>query len=374
MSRTIRVGLLGAGFIGQMHSLAMLNMQALHLEPQIKAELVAIADQNPVQAEKVGAQYGYQTVYDNWEDLVKRDDIELFVNATPNFSHYEPTIAAAQSGKHVYCEKPLAKNADEAYRIWKDVEKTGVINMAAFMWRAIPAIRYIKDMVAAGELGEIRNYHSTFMLNMLEEDGRLSWRFSKDIAGSGALGDLGSHHIDVCRYICGEIETVSGLTRTWSKDSAGKITDVNDDSVVSIAELACGGLAVFEASRVATGHGVTGRIEVQGTKGGVRFYMERLNELDIMEPGLGRRTVMINKPGEPFADYWLPVGVQGAHPHGWNGCFAHQDSRIFQAIAGQCEIRPYAADFEDGYRIAQIVDTIALAAQTGRRETVQYRK
>jgi predicted dehydrogenase len=250
MTKPIGVGLLGAGFIGQMHSLSLGDVSRARREPTIHPALIAIAERNETLANMMAERYGWREIVTDWRSLVSRSDIDLFVNAGPNELHGEPSIAAAQSGKHVFCEKPLARSGEEAFSIFKGVQTTGVKHMCAFMYRFVPALRLAKQMIAAGDIGKVRHYRSTFLLNMLEPGSGLSWRFDRDNAGAGALGDLGSHYIDQARYLVGEVAEVTALSKTWTTDPAGKIKNINDDWFGAVAFLENDATALFEASRV----------------------------------------------------------------------------------------------------------------------------
>jgi predicted dehydrogenase len=247
-----------------------------------------------------------------------------------------------------------------------------VLNRTAFMHRFIPAIQLARQMVRSGELGEIRTFRSNFLMNMLGADGQVSWRFSRGAAGLGALGDLGSHHIDIARFVIGEVTDVTARMHTWTRDPAGVVTDINDDAFIAIASLDNGALATFEASRATAGHSLTGRFEVDGTKGSIAWQMERLNELVIREPGKGPRVLPVLRPADPYDGFWLPGGVQGSHPVGWNECFAHQAHDILGLVSGKLS-DSVAASFEEGYHVAEIVDTIERAANSGTREIVRFR-
>jgi predicted dehydrogenase len=374
MTKDIGVGLLGAGFIGQMHSLSLGDVGRARREPMIHPDLVAIAERDGAVARMMVERYVWREIVTDWHSLVTRSDIDLLVNAGPNKLHGEPSIAAAQNGKHVFCEKPLARSGEEAFSIFKAVEATGVKHMCAFMYRFVPALRLAKKMIAAGDIGEVRHYRSTFLLNMLEPGSGLSWRFDQDTAGAGALGDLGSHYIDQARYLVGEVTEVTALSKTWTTDPAGKIKNVNDDWFGAVALLENDATAVFEACRVDAPHALTGRIEIDGTEGSLRFEVERLNELEHRVPGQGPRTLMALRPNHPFSDFFLPVGLQGSHPVGWRDCFAFQIYEMVSAIVQQREISPEAATLRDGYRVAEIVDTIARSAQTRKAERVHFKK
>jgi len=372
MTKTpVRVGMLGAGFIGQMHSLALRSAGYSRAEPAVTPELVALADQDGKLAAEVADRYDWSQTTADWRELLGQD-LGLFVNAGPNHLHLEPSVAAAKAGIPVFCEKPLASSADEAYRLWKAVDAYGVMHRCAFMHRFIPAIQLARQMVQFGELGEVRHFRSTFALNMLGPDGEVSWRFDRDKAGAGAIGDLGSHHIDVARFIVGEVRSVGAIAKTWTTDPSSRIAKVNDDAFVGIAELDNGATAVFEASRNNAPHSLTGRIEIDGTERSISWNMERLNELVIREPGRGPRVQMATRPGHPIEGFWLPGGIQGSHPVGWNECFAHQAHDILGLASGKLG-HSVAATFEDGYRVAEIVDTIEAAAESGTTLPVTFR-
>ena len=367
----VRVGMLGAGFIGQLHSLAFTTAAMAARLPHINTKLVVLAEQNESTAQTVQMRYGFERANSEWEDTATSEDIDLFVNAGPNHLHAAPSIAAARAGKAVFCEKPLAGSADEAYELWKAVDQTGVINLCAFTYRSIPALNLAREMIRSGELGEVRHFRSRFLLNMLT-GGPLSWRFSKEEAGLGAMGDLGSHHVDLARFLVGELSSVAAMTGTWSTDSAGIINDVNDDAFVCAARFENGATGSFEASRVAGAHNLGGFIEVDGTKKSISFHMERLNELVIYEPKLGPRTQMVTQEGHPYSDFWLPSGIQGQHPLGWNECFAHQARHMLEAMVLGTPISPRAT-FEDGYRVAETVEAIATSAKTRSFVDVRFR-
>jgi len=366
--------MLGAGFIGQMHALCLRTTEFARREPRVKARLVALADINQDLARSVQSRYGWEQQTTDWRAVVEHPDVQLFVNSGPNDMHHEPSIAAAGHKKHIFSEKPLAATADGALDIWRAAETAGVKHMCAFLHRFIPSLRLARQMIEAGELGTIRHFRSSFLLDMQEPDRSLTWRYSQKVAGSGAVGDLGSHHIDQARYLVGEVMRVTGMTRTWSRDTKGRINDVNDDWFAATGELENGATATFEASRVTEGHALTGRIEVDGTLGTLLFDMERLNELHLTEPGKGPRRLYVTSGNDPFGDFWLPVGIQGAHPAGWRDCFAYQAHHMLQACATGAELGPYAATFKDGYRVAEIVDTILNSSESGRALDVTFRQ
>jgi predicted dehydrogenase len=365
--------MLGAGFIGQMHSLTFGSVGASKQEPRLLGRLIALADTNVALAEEAQRRYGWEAVSDDWHAAVENPAVEIFINSGPNDVHAEPTIRAAALGKHLFSEKPLARTADEAFSIWRAAEAARVRHMCAFIHRFIPALQLARRVVADGEIGRIRHFRSNFLIDMQHPDGSLSWRYSTARAGGGATGDLGSHHIDQARFLVGEVRRVHAMLKVWSKDTAGRITDVNDDWFVAGAELDNDVTAAFEASRVSEGHPLTGRIEVDGTLGTLRWEMSRVSELHLTEPRRGQRTISVVAPEHPYSDFWLPVGIQGSFAIGWRDCFYHQARHMLAAVALDQEVGPIGATFEDGYRVAEIVDAIRRSAENGAGEEVKFR-
>ncbi|MDE0211137.1 MAG: Gfo/Idh/MocA family oxidoreductase, partial [Boseongicola sp.] len=303
------------------------------------------------------------------DKALKNQELDIFLNAGPNNAHVDPTIVAANAGAHVLSEKPLASTSDEALYLLQSVRQAGVKHMCAYIHRFIPALRLAREMIQAGEIGEVQHFRSQFLLDMREEDGSLTWRFTRELAGGGASGDLASHHIDVARFLAGEVQAICGTTRTWSTGH----DDVNDDSFSAIAHLDSGAMATIEASRITPGHALTGRIEVDGTKGTLSFSMERLNELTLTEARKGPRTFGVTSREHPFGPFFLPVGIQGAHPISWRDCFTFQAHHMIDAVQNDKEVGPVAATFVDGYRVAEIVDTALRSSESGRFEDVRFR-
>ena len=239
----------------------------------------------------------------DWRELVADPDVELFDNSGPNNLHAEPTIAAAEAGKHVFCEKPLGRTADESYEIWQRVQAAGVKHMTAFNYRFVPAVRLARQMIEAGELGEIHHFRGRY----LQEWGTTTddaWRFHADAAGSGALGDLGAHVIDLARYLVGEITAVSAEIRTFFP---GREVD---DSFEAVASFANGAVGTIEATRFAAGRKNAFSWEINGSKGSLGFDLERLNELQHSEGTRGFRTILVSQPDHPVLGM---VVARGAH-------------------------------------------------------------
>ncbi|MDE2816960.1 MAG: Gfo/Idh/MocA family oxidoreductase, partial [Chloroflexota bacterium] len=327
------------------------------------------------------ARYGYQRHCTDWRDLIQDDSIQLFDNGGPNDTHAEPCIAAAEAGKHIICEKPLARTAAEAKPMLEAVQKAGVKHACAFNYRFVPALRLAREMIERGELGRIFHFRAVYLQEwIMDPQFPMVWRLKKDIAGSGALGDLGAHIIDLARFLVGEPTAVSGLTQTFIKerptDDGGRDTVDVDDAFVSLVQFENGAIGTLEASRYANGRKNHQRIEINGSKGSIVFNMERLNELEVhlsdTEPGShtqGFRQVLVTEADHPFWKYWWPHG----HIIGWEHTFVHELTHLLDAIVNDTEVAPYAADFEDGYRAAVICDAVLESnANGGGLVPIQY--
>src|SRR6185295_18457052 len=208
--KPIGIGMLGYAFMGKAHSNAYKTLAYMTWPPPLRPELVAIAGRNEEAVAEAARRYGFAEHVTDWKALVADDRIGLFDNSGPNNLHAEPTIAAAEAGKHVICEKPLGRDAAESYETWQRVQATGVKHMCAFNYRFVPAVRLAREIIEAGDLGDIRHFRAAYLQEWGTTEAEV-WRFDKSLAGSGALGDIGTHVVDLARYLVGEIEEVSAL-------------------------------------------------------------------------------------------------------------------------------------------------------------------
>jgi predicted dehydrogenase len=231
-------------------------------------------------------------------------------------------------------------------------------------------------MLEAGELGEIYHFRGRYLQEWIIDPAfEMVWRLDSALAGSGALGDLGAHVIDLARYLVGEIAAVSAITRTFIPDRPGGTVDV-DDAFESTVEFEGGAVGTIEASRFCRGRRNALSFEINGSKGSLAFDLERLNELQVFmvdsTPGRaaqGFRQVLVTEAEHPFIKWWWPQG----HIIGWEHTFVHEIHHLLSAIAGDQDVRPYGADFEDGYRAAEVCDAIVRSSRSGQRESLEYR-
>ena len=376
----IGIGMLGYSFMGKAHSNAYKKLPYMMYPPVALPRLSAIAGRNLEGVTEAAQRYGYANCYTDWRELLSDDAVDVFDNGGPNNIHAGPTIAAAEAGKHVFCEKPLARTAEEAKSMLDAVEKAGVKHMVAFNYRFVPAIVQARKLIESGALGRIFHYRAIYLQEwIIDPSFPKVWRLDKSVAGSGSLGDLGSHIIDLARYLVGEPTKVMGMTKTFIDErplpdgnGSGKV-DV-DDAVTALLEFENGAIGTIEASRFCHGRKNYEVLEINGEKGTIRFNLERLNELDVFwaddtpETTRGFHNVLVSEAYHPYWENWWPHG----HMIGWEHTFIHQFHHFFDAIVNDANIAPYGATFVDGYRNAVISDAIVKSATTGRVVDITY--
>jgi predicted dehydrogenase len=368
VTRVVGVSMLGYGFMGRAHSRGLGMLRRIEERPAAVPRLVSICGRNREGVEAVRSQYGWESAVRDWREQVTDEHVAVFDNTGPNAVHLEPTIAAARNGKHVLCEKPLGRNAAEAHRLSSEASRAGVVNMCGFNLRFIPAVRLARRLLEAGELGEVTHFRARFLASSaLRPDQRRTWRFDSAQAGSGAVADLGSHIVDLGRYLVGEPVGVCAMTKTQVSTRDGQPVDV-DDAFAAAVEFAGGAIGTLEASRVAGRRSNVCAFEVDGTRGSLSFDIERLNELELVTERKRSVRIDVTAPGHPFMELWWPAP---GHAIGWGDTFVHELRHFLASVASSRSVRPHGADFDDGYRCAAVCDAILDSASAGARREVR---
>jgi predicted dehydrogenase len=376
----VNVGLIGAGFMGKAHSLAYAAMPMFFWPPPAVPHRRMLAELDPGVASEAAARFGFEQSTGDWRAVVESDEIDLVDISVPNDAHAKIAIAAAQAGKHVICEKPLARTVEEARAMYEAVATAGVVNMVAFSYRRTPAVVLAQQLIAQGAIGQVRNFRGTYLQDWSNDpDLPLSWRFQQDVAGSGALGDIGTHVLDLARYLVGEVVAVNSMLRTYIPDrpisegpdqlaAARKVTssargevDV-DDEVLTMLRFDSGAVGSLEATRHAHGRKNFLTFEVHGDAGSLRFDYERRDELVLYvasdpEDRRGFRTILTG-PAHPYGQALWPIPGLGI---GYGETKIIECYELMRAIAERGEARP---SFRDGYQIARICEAITESAQS----------
>lgn len=368
----IGIGMLGYAFMGKAHANAFKKLAYIWDPPPAFPKLVGISGRDEASVQHAAERYGYAHAYTDWREMIANEEIQLLDNGGPNHLHAEPSIAAAEAGKHVLCEKPLARSADEARAMWEAAERACVKHMTGFNYRFVPALRQARDLIQSGALGRIYHFRARYLQeSLVSPDHPMTWRHERETAGSGALGDLGAHIIDLARFLVGEITCVGALTRTFTTerpwaDGSGTGRVSVDDAFAATIEFDIGAIGTLEASRVASGRKNHQVIEINGEKGSIAFNLERLNELNVYwedeDPAetRGFHNALVTEGHHPWLQRWWPRG----HVLGWEHTFVHEIAHLLDCIVNDRPVAPEGATFEDGYRAALVSDAILASADS----------
>jgi len=377
--KPLNIGLIGGGLIGRTHTVGYHMMRTFFVEETENVNLRMIAERDESFAKATAEHLGIPEWTGNWRDLVSSNDIDLVFVCVPNDMHKEVSLETIANGKHIFSEKPLARTAEEAQEIVNAVDRAGVKHGIGFNYRRAPAVQLIKRWIDEGKLGQIVGFRGAFVQDWgLDESGPLSWRFEKKIAGSGSLGDLGSHVLDMARFLVGEISDVAALLSTHVTErpiGAGGLGHKADTGNVKMGKVdvddICDVLLRFEngaqgslvASRLASGKKNHFDFEVYGMKGAVFFDWERPNEVllstfDTPNERSGFTRVLTGGFDHPYGEHLWPIMGMGI---GFGETFAVQMYEMVKAIRENGQTDP---DFHDGLRINQILDAIQKAADT----------
>lgn len=373
-------GLIGYNFMGKAHSHALKTIPHMMWPPPALPLLVSICGRDAPAVDEAAHRYGFRRSTTDWQDLVADPEVDIVDNLTPNNLHAAPSIAAADAGKPIICEKPLGRSAEESKSMFEAVRKAGVKHMCAFNYRFVPALQLARQLIKDGRLGEIYHFRASYQQSgRVNPDSPMTWRFRGDVAGFGALGDLGSHSIDQARWLVGEIGSVSGLTKTFITNRPTGATNSErepvtvDDAALSMLEFENGAIGLVEVTRCATGRKNYHVIEVNGSRGSIHFNCERLNELmffsfDDPPDVQGFRDVLVTENIHPYGKFWWPAG----HILGWEHTFTHELYHFLTALVNDEPIEPIGATFEDGYRNSVILDGLKESSETGRKVHLEY--
>ncbi|WP_134698692.1 Gfo/Idh/MocA family protein [Ammoniphilus sp. YIM 78166] len=378
--KKMNIGMIGAGFMGKAHALSYAAMPMFFWPAPAIPVRKMVADVNEKAAKDAAERLGFESYTSDWRKMIENPDIDLIDIVTPNDSHAEIAIAAARAGKHIICEKPLARDAAEAKTMLDAVKASGVKHMVAFNYRRTPAVALAKKYIEEGSLGKILNFRGTYLQDWsADPNSPLSWRFQKKIAGSGALGDIGTHVIDFARYLVGEISEVMASTKTWiperptqsgGVDKLGtvkaaenvekKAVDV-DDEFISLIKFENGAIGSIEATRNGWGRNNFLTFEIHGEKGSLYFNYERRDELQVCfaddpEDRRGFRTIYTG-PAHPYGEGLWPIPALGI---GYGETKIIEIYDFVKSIVNDTEVSP---DFNDGYQIALISDAILASAE-----------
>ena len=383
MAKTLRVGMIGYNFMGKAHSNAWRQVNRF-FELPAQVELNTVCGRNSKAVEKAARTFGWARSATDWRAVVEDPNLDIIDITTPNDTHAQIAIAAAEAGKAVLCEKPLGMDVPECEKMVAAAKQHKVVNMVCHNYRRIPAIAHARQLIAEGALGDrLYHYRARYAQDWIADPNfPLVWRLKKEIAGSGAHGDIDAHIIDLGRYLVGELAEVCGLMETFIKErpvleaagaglgakagrSMGQVTV--DDAVSWIGRFKNGAIANLEATRFAHGRKNHIALEINGSKGSLVFDFEDMNRLKFYsaeDPAdrQGFRDILITDASHPYLKAWWP----GGHIIGYEHTFVNTFADFVTAVVNGKSVQP---TFEDGLQNEKVLAAIDASAR--KREWVK---
>jgi predicted dehydrogenase len=381
--KELNVALIGYKFMGKAHSQAWRTVSRffdLPAQPVMKV----VCGRDAAAVGDFAKRWGWQNASTDWRDAVSRKDVDVVDISTPGYTHRDIAVAAAEAGKHIWCEKPLTFTLAEAKEMLAAVKKAGVKHAVNFNYRRCPAVALAKKMIDDGAIGQIRHARFTYLQDWLvDPQFPMNWRLRKDAAGSGAHGDLGAHSIDLARYLVGDIGEVVGMKKTFIAERPAEGTSSGltatagigtekvsvDDASIFLAKFTGGALGTFEATRMAPGRKNYNRFEINGSRGSLVWCFEDLNYLDYYscddpDDRRGFRRIIATEGVHAYAGNWWPPGHMLGYDHG----FVNAAAELVNCIAGDKNCSPC---FGAGARCVAVLEAVDKSIESGKWQAVE---
>ena len=382
MKKKLNIGLIGTRFMGKAHSYAWQNAQRF-FDVSYTPVLKAVSAQDAKATEVFADNWGFESFETDWRKIVDNPGIDVIDVCTPTASHHEIVMAAAAAGKHIYCEKPCALSSEQSKEMAEAADKAGVVHYLNHNYRRVPAVKFAKQLIDEGKIGDVYHWRGAYLQDwIMDPNFPLTWQLRKETAGAGPHFDLNSHSVDLARYLLGEIDSVTAILKTFTKqrplpaadatafksgeskesENVGEVTV--DDASFMLANFKNGALGSFEASRFAGGRKNYNYFEVYGSKGSLTFNLEQMNELEYCsfedsENIQGFRSIPVSLGDHPYmANWWAP-----AHIIGYGNTFVHAVVDFLNAVKVGGAIKP---NLWDGYEIMRVLEAGIKSSEEGR--------
>ena len=375
--KPLNIGMIGYGFMGKAHTNAYATVSNF-FDTQHTPVLKALCARNAQRAQEFADNWGYESVETDWRKLIARDDIDAVDICVPNNLHKEISIAAAEAGKMILCEKPIAMNAEEGEEMCQAVEKAGVPNMVWYNYRRVPAVTHAKNIIDSGNLGRIFHYRANFLQDWtisedLPQGGEALWRLDADAAGSGVTGDLLAHCIDTAIWLNGGVTEVTAMTETFIKERVHQETGEKqkvgiDDACAFICQFENGSMGLFESTRYARGHKSLYTFEINGEHASIKWDLHDLHRLEYFDHRIegsmrGWRSIHISDSDHPYMGNWWVPGLNIGYEHS----FVHQVADFLKSLeTGE----PAGPTFRDALETQKVCDAVLKSGESRSWETV----
>jgi predicted dehydrogenase len=359
----LNIGLLGFGFMGKTHAYAVDNLKYFYGSyGDVRIKSVCTTRESTAKA--AAQTYGIENFTVNEDDIINDPSIDIIDVCTPNIYHYETVKKAVLAGKHIYCEKPLAVSYAQAKELSELCKEKGVKLQVVFNNRFMPAVLKAKELMDSGRLGNTVSFRFAYRhASCTDPEKNAGWKQNSDICGGGVLFDLGSHAIDLCRFLCGELDSISGRSQIYYKTRKGMNGEEwqtnADEAFYMTAALVGGGVGTIEANKLALGTNDELSFEIFGEKGALSYSLMQPNYLrfyDLARDGtyiggdrgftdietVGRYPA----PGGKFPSFKAPVGWLMGHVESYR--------RFIDSVRSSAPCEP---SVEDGARVQLIMET-----------------
>jgi predicted dehydrogenase len=353
----VGIGIVGYGLMGRAHAHGYTLAPSVRDLPVVP-RLRAISGRNAEAVAAAAGRYGVATWTTDWRELVARDDVDIVDVCTPPGTHAEIVEAALEAGKAVLCEKPLAVDFASARRVAEVAARTGRPNAIGFNYRRLPAVALLKQLVEEGKIGDVRLWRASWLSDEFLDPGiPFDWRFERALGGT-SIADLGAHLVDLALWIVGDIAEVAAQSETFTGVRSGRPVDV-DEASSALVRFSGGARGTFELARVCARRPCDFTVEVNGSRGTLRFDYARLNELwygDADDDGelYGMRRIRAESPSHPYAGDWWPIG-QGV---GYGTSFVNQAADLLE----RWPAGPWEPDLAQGARVQAVCEAMERAA------------
>jgi predicted dehydrogenase len=370
----LNIAILGHRFMGRAHSNAWRQVTRF-FEPPFEPILKVACGRDAAEVQAFASRWGWEETESDWRRVIEREDIDAIDIALPTYLHAEVAIAAAQAGKHLFCEKPFAVNLAEAESMLTAARSAGVVHYLNHNYRRCPAVVLAKQLVDAGELGKIHHWRGAYQQSwLLDPEHPLDWKLRKQFAGAGPLWDLGSHAIDLAHHLAGEVASVICQTKNFVSrrplaDQPGVMGDVDVECAANLLlDFRSGAVGTIETTRYAAGRHNRHTFEIYGDRGALTWDLEDMNRLQFLshadpEATRGFRDILVTSPCHDYAKNWWPPGHIIGYEHG----FVHAAADFLAAIAAGPAAPGIRPDFSDGVRITRVMEAALESAAAGKR-------
>jgi predicted dehydrogenase len=387
MTRTIGIGVIGMGWMGEVHSRAYRAILDRFADSGIQPRLVVCADAVEARAQAAQKRFGFERYVTDWREVIADPEVEAVDITAPNGMHLEINQAAAQAGKHILCEKPVGKEPGETIASAAAAREAGVITGVGYNYRWAPVVQYARQLIADGKLGRLTHYHGRFLNGYAGDPNTfLSWRFEEQ-HGLGTLSDLMSHVIDMAHMLAGPITRVTSDKEIFIKqrpipqpgrgthydtgssdDPQGEVT--NEDYVNALVHFENGARGILESCRVINGAKCDMSFEIHGTQGAIKWNMERMNELQLQwrnteNPAEEGYLTLLSGPAHPYHRHFNPA---------WGLNLGYDDLKVIEAynfLKSVTSGQQNEPGFAEALAVANVQQAIMRSWESERWETVE---